>query len=65
MITQTRFKAGIGASALVFVLAVLSHFLKGIPFIAASSTIAGIYVTYVTGKSSTDITESKNGDQTK
>lgn len=61
MITQTRLKAGAGAAVMVFTLAILTHFLKGIPFIAASSTIAGLYVTYVTGKSSTDNTEMKNG----
>lgn len=61
MITQTRLKAGAGAATMVFILAILSHFLKGIPFIAASSVISGIYVTYVTGKSTTDVKEIKNG----
>lgn len=61
MITQTRLKAGAGAAILIFILAILTHFLKGIPFAVAGGLISGIYVTYVTGKSTTDVKEIKNG----
>ena len=53
--TSTRLRFGLILVALVAVEALLSAFLPAFPFIAAAGIQAGIYTTYVTGRTVTDV----------
>jgi hypothetical protein len=65
MITQTRLKAGAGLAVMGFVLAVLKHFMTGIPTVEAFLFLGGLYGTYVTGKTSNNNKEILNAAEPK
>lgn len=55
----TRLKFGLILTAVLAIEAVITALLPGLPFLTAASIQAGLYVTFVTGKSYTDATYTK------